>query len=75
MKSESHANSTKEQTQDSAAATTTTEHHAKPNLESTTASGCDAEPGYFRRWWNEYQNKMKSAFQVTPLKLQTQGEQ
>lgn len=75
MKSESHTNSTKEQTQDSAAATTNTQHHGKPNLESTTAGGGDAEAGSFRRWWNEYQKKMKSAFQVTPLKLQTQSEQ
>lgn len=74
MKSESQANSTKEQTQDSAAASTSTQHHAKPKLESTMENGCGAEAGYFRRWWNEYQNKMKSAFQVTPLKLQIQSE-
>ena len=60
--------------QQDAAAKTSTQHHAKPNLESTTASGRDTETGYFRRWWNEYQNKMKSAFQVTPLKLQIQSE-
>lgn len=75
MKSESHTNSTNEQTQDSAAATTSTQHHTKATLESTTAGGRDAEAGYFRRWWNEYQNKMKSAFQITPLRLQTQSEQ
>lgn len=74
MKSESQANSTKKQMQDSAA-TTSTQHHAKPKLESTEANSREGEARHFRRWWNEYQKKMKSAFQVTPLKLQTQGEQ
>ncbi|MGE5321694.1 MAG: hypothetical protein ACM3SW_02455 [Actinomycetota bacterium] len=77
MKSDLQANSARKQTQDSAAATTTkvTQDHEEQNLESTTANGRDTEPRHFRRWWNEYQKKMKSAFQATPLKLQTQAEQ
>ena len=75
MKTESHANSTKEQKQDSAAATTSTQDHTKSNLESTEANSRAGEAGHFRRWWNEYQKKMKSAFQITPLKLKTQSEQ
>jgi len=75
MKSESRANSRKKQRQDSATATTVTQGQAEQTLGSTRASGRDTEAGHFRRWWNEYQKKMKSAFQVTPLKLQRQIEQ
>ena len=74
MKSELRANSTKERRQESAAATST-QDHTKSKLDSTTVNSRDTDRRHFRRWWNEYQKKMKSAFQGTPLKLQTQGEQ
>ena len=73
MNSGLQANSTQKQTQGSAA-TTSRPDQAKGNLDSAAASG-DGEAGHFRRWWNEYQKKMKSAFQVTPLELQTRVEQ
>ena len=45
-------------------------------LNSSSPSDCTGkELRHFRSWWNDYQKKMKSAFQAVPLKLQMQGEQ
>lgn len=38
-------------------------------------AGTDKERGHFHTWWSDYQKKMRSAFQLTHLKLQMQGEQ
>lgn len=76
MKSGLQANTRKQQ-KDSAPATITsaTQDRAETNLESTKANGRQTEAGHFRAWWNEYQKKMKSAFQLSSLKLDIQGEQ
>jgi hypothetical protein len=54
----------------------TKEESAQERLDCSSSSSDEAsrERGHFRRWWSEYQKKMKSAFQTAPLKLQMQGE-
>jgi len=49
---------------------------AQDKLGSSSPSDCTGkELGHFRRWWNDYQKKMKSGFQAVPLELQMHGEQ
>lgn len=50
------------------------QEHPQEKPDSGIPSGTHKEHGHFRTWWSDYQMKMKSAFQLTPLKLQMQGE-
>jgi len=75
MNSKTPATDAKEQAKQNFVANRTTQEQAEETLDPALSAGTGKEWGYFRSWWSEYQEKMKTAFRAVPLKLQIQGEQ
>ena len=75
MNSKTPATDAKEQAKQNFVANRTTQEQADEMLGPALSGGTGKERGYFRSWWSEYQEKMRSAFRAIPLKMQIQGEQ
>lgn len=71
MKNNAASRDVKQQAEQNSNVTRVEQEHTQ---EKPDSGGTHKGRGHFRRWWSEYQKKMKSAFQTAPLKLQMQGE-
>jgi hypothetical protein len=75
MKNKAAARDTRQQVKQNSIANRIEQEQAEETLDSGTSAGESRQRGNFRKWWSEYQKKMKSACQAAPVELQMQGEQ